>query len=143
MPGPDGIHGFWWKVLPGARSLLKDLIGKVINETMPVPQWLVTGRTVLIPKCKPAGRPDQYRPIACLNTSYKIFTATVERILRRHVVNNNILLQEQCALKKGRRGCFDALMVDAMVCEDATFRGRNLSVAWIDYQKAFDHVPHE
>ena len=33
-------------------------------------------------------------------------------------------------------------MVDSMITEDATLRRRNLDVAWIDYQKAFDHVPH-
>ena len=33
-------------------------------------------------------------------------------------------------------------MIVSMVTEDAMLRRRNLDVAWIDYKKAFDHVPH-
>ena len=33
-------------------------------------------------------------------------------------------------------------MIDSMVAEDVTMRSRSLDVAWIDYQKAFDMVPH-
>ncbi len=29
-----------------------------------------------------------------------------------------------------------------MIAQEATSRSRNLSVAWIDYQKAYDRVPH-
>ena len=36
----------------------------------------------------------------------------------------------------------DALMIDLMVSEDAMLRHKNLSVAWVDYQKAYDRVPH-
>ena len=70
---------------PRAAGLLKGLIEKVVNHEMNVPQWMVTGRTVLIAKTKAATTPDQYRPIACLNTMYKTLAATVERIVRQHV----------------------------------------------------------
>ena len=73
---------------------------------------------------------------------YKTLTAVVERVVRGHVMEHQILPHEQCALRKGRRGCFNALMIDSMVTEDAMHRHRNLDVAWIDYRKAFDHVPH-
>ena len=141
-PGPDGIYGFWWKAFRSASTALRGLIEGAINLTEEVPQWLVTGRTVLIPKTSPAPRADQYRPIACLNTMYKALTVVLEGIVRDHVMQNDILPVEQCALRSGRRGCLDALMVDTMVTEDATLRSRNLDVAWIDYRKAFDHVPH-
>ena len=35
-------------------------------------------------------------------------------------------------------GCPD----DSMVTQEAMLRRRNLSGAWIDYQKAYDRVPH-
>ena len=73
---------------------------------------------------------------------YKTLTAIVERMINEHVDRYAILPQEQRALRKGRRGCFDALMVDSMVTEDAVLRHRDLDVAWIDYKKAFDNVPH-
>jgi len=122
--------------------MLKGLIEQAINQRIEIPQWMVTGRTVLIAKSENTKEPGQYRPIACLNTMYKTLTAVVERVVRAHVMMHQILPQEQCALRKGRRGCFDALMIDSMVTEDAMHRHRNLDVAWIDYRKAFDHVPH-
>ena len=141
-PGPDCIQAYWWKVFPRASNLLMGLSTRVVNGELEVPQWVVTGQTVLIPKTKEASRPEHYRPIACLNTIYKIITAVMERVLRDHVTKHNILPPEQFALQKGRGGCLDALMIDSMVVEDVTMRSRSLDVAWIDYQKAFDMVPH-
>ena len=36
------------------------------------------------------------------------------------------------------RGCLDALMIDEAVARETKVRKRNLSVAWVDYRKAFD-----
>ena len=36
----------------------------------------------------------------------------------------------------------DALIIDEAVAEEAKKDKRNLSVAWIDYRKAYDLVPH-
>ena len=97
---------------------------------------------LLIAKSVRTSLPDQNRPIACLNTMYKTLTVIVERRINEHVDRYAILPQEQRALRKGRRGCFNALMVDSMVTEDAVLRHRDLDVAWIDYKKAFENVPH-
>ena len=40
------------------------------------------------------------------------------------------------------KGCKDQLMISKAIYEDCRRRNKNLSVAWIDYQKAFDSVPH-
>jgi len=41
----------------------------------------------------------------------------------------------------GSKGCKDQLMV-SKTYEDCRRRNKNLSIALIDYQKAFDSVPH-
>jgi len=33
-------------------------------------------------------------------------------------------------------------MISKAICEDCKRRNKNLSIAWIDYQKAFDNIPH-
>ena len=111
---------------------------RTINGELEIPHWLVTGETVLIPETKEASRREHYRLIACLNTIYKIFTVECFVTLSEHT----ILPPERFALRKGKRGCTDAPMGDSMVTEDATHRGHSLDVAWINYQKAFDIVPH-
>jgi hypothetical protein len=53
-----------------------------------------------------------------------------------------LLPDEQKALRKGRRGCLDALVIDEAIASEAKLYRRNLNVAWIDYRKAYDMVPH-
>ncbi|CAK1600950.1 unnamed protein product [Parnassius mnemosyne] len=50
---------------------------------------------------------------------------------------------EQRGCRRGARGCKDHLMVNKAILEDAHQAQKNLSMAWIDYQKAFDSVSHE
>ncbi len=103
--------------------------------------WLVRGKTVLIPKDGCTGRTDQFRPIACLNTSYKLLTGALAATLTEYVIGSGILPAEQKALRKGARGCLVVLTIDAAVTEEARKDKRDLSVAWVDYRKAYDLVP--
>ena len=41
------------------------------------------------------------------------------------------------------RGCLDALLLDAAIAKEARDQKQTLSVAWVDYRKAFDLVPHK
>ncbi len=63
-------------------------------------------------------------------------------MLMEHVDAKEILPVEQKVLRKGRRGCLDALVVDAAVAGETKLRRRDFSMGWVDYKKAFDMVPH-
>ena len=142
-PGPDGIPSYWLKAFPKIGEKLRERLKEVRDGVREMPAWLVTGRTVLIPKegndnCDP----EKFRPITCLNTTYKLFTGTMAVVLKDHVDRKNVLPEEQKALQKGRRGCLDALVIDGAIAQEAKIFNRNLSIAWIDYRKAFDMIPH-
>ena len=49
-PGPDKIHRFWHKAFPQTNSLLKNCIWEIIDGSDEMPDWVVRGRTVMIPK---------------------------------------------------------------------------------------------
>ena len=66
----------------------------------------------------------------------------ITTLLRQHVDKHSIFPAEQRALLKEKRGCLDALLVNSMVNEEVRHRRKKLSVAWVDYIKAFDRVPH-
>ena len=140
--GNDCVRAFWWKVFPGAARILWKLLSEMIEGNRDIPAWFVKGRTVLIPKEGCQGKPEQYRPITCLNTGYKLLTSVLTGVLQEHLENSGILPDEQKALRKGRRGCLDALVIDSMIIRETKLRRMNLSVAWIDYKKAYDRVPH-
>ena len=110
------------------------------GEADSIPAWFVKGRTILIPKEGCQGRPD---PITCLNTGYKLLTAVMTKVSYEHVTCYSYLPPEQKAIRKGKRECVDVLMIDSMIAKEASIYRHDLPVAWIDYQKAYDRVPHD
>ena len=63
-------------------------------------------------------------------------------MLREHTEEYEYLPAEQLALRRRRRGCLDAVLVDSMLGTEARTGRGAISVAWIDYKKAFDRVSH-
>ena len=45
-------------------------------------------------------------------------------------------------MKHGSYGCKDQLLINKMILENCHNPNNNLSIAWIDYKKASDSVPH-
>ena len=142
-PGPDGIHAFWWKSFKSAAKALYGLTSSHLSSGEVLPKWLVTGRVVLIHKSGSQEDPANFRPIACLNTSYKMVTALLASHIGSLTERLSVLPMEQVAIRKGTWGCTHALLLDQAVVADATNQKQKpLHVAWIDYAKAFDSVPH-
>ena len=53
-----------------------------------------------------------------------------------------MLPEEQKGRRKGSRGTNDLLYSDRAVIKEVKSRNENLAIAWIDYKKAYDMVPH-
>lgn len=143
-PGPDGIQNFWWKYIPAAKEHLLQWILKVRSGEIRPQKWISTGRIVLLYKSGDPGDPGNYRPIACLNTCYKFLTGMLTRWMLRYIEAANIIPPEQVAMRKGDWGCTHAHILDRAVTLDARLNGKKpLSMAWIDFSKAFDSVSHK
>lgn len=142
--GPDGIQGYWWKVFKRANLGLYQLVFDHLTNGKNLPQgWIAEGRVILLYKSGPRSDPANFRPIACLNTCYKLLTGFVATYLDQYVRERNILPSEQVALRGGIWGSTHALILDQTMTADAQDqKQRPISVAWIDYAKAFDSVPH-
>lgn len=69
--------------------------------------------------------------------------ATVNQLVGNHVREHDILPIEQRALRKRRRVCQDALLVDQMLLDSERHHKQDMAVAWLDFRKAFDLVPHK
>ena len=69
---------------------------------------------------------------------YKTLTGIIAKRISTHLEEQSLLPAEQ----KVSKGCKDQLMISKAIYEDCTRRNKNLSIAWIDYQKAFNSVPH-
>ncbi|KIH56962.1 reverse transcriptase [Ancylostoma duodenale] len=143
--GPDGIQGFWWKHLPAARSRLVAWCRAALSKPRRmVPAWLCQGRVVLIPKVLKGDQstrgPGDFRPIACLNTCYKILTASMSTHVLRTIGDR--FPREQIALRKGVWSCTHAQALDQTIVKDALRHKKELHMLWVDLTKAFDSLSH-
>ena len=49
---------------------------------------------------------------------------------------------EQKGCRKKSRGTHDQLFIDKMLMKEVKQRKKNVAMAWVDYKKAYDMVPH-
>lgn len=123
---------------------MAQLFDRIMKGIEPVESWFTTGMVILIPKNENTEEPKNWRPIACLPTMYKLLTSVISNELySRHCDKNEILEPEQRGCRRRARGCKDHLMINKAILEDAHQCKKNLSMGWVDYQKAFDSISHE
>lgn len=141
--GPDGIHNFWLKRLPCVYPFLARFFTSFLQNPHQIPVYMTKGRTLLLPKDDNNTQdPSKYRPITCLCTLYKILTSCIAEKIYNHLDQHSVLATEQKGCIKKSQGCKEQLIIDAVVMEQAYHKTRNIYTAFIDYQKAFDSVPH-
>lgn len=142
-PGPDSIHNFWYKKLTNTHRKMAELLTETLNNPETTPIFMMQGITHLLPKSTcPQPDPSKYRPITCLPTLYKLLTSIIADKIYRHMEKNKLLAEEQKGCRKESRGCKEQLIIDSVVTQEALVNKRELHTAFIDYQKAFDSVPH-
>ena len=56
--------------------------------------------------------------------------------------DENLIPKEQKGCYRGSKGCKDQLLISKAILQECKRRKKNLSTAWIDYQKAFERVPY-
>uniref|UniRef100_A0A914NTP9 Reverse transcriptase domain-containing protein n=1 Tax=Meloidogyne incognita TaxID=6306 RepID=A0A914NTP9_MELIC len=123
--GPDGIPNWFWKHIPRAKEELYKQVIRLLSKTRRTPAWFSKGRAVLLYK-----KGDRDDP------------GLIAKWIRMQI--DGIWPAEQLACKKGVWGCTEAHVLDATVMRDATNqKGSELSMAWIDFSKAFDSIPHK
>ena len=107
-----------------------------------LPKWLSLALTSLLPKNNETHIPKNYRPIACLNIMYKLFTSCLNLFLTDHVQSNNIITPEQAGGKRIVWGTTEQPLVNKNIMKEVKSLRRSLTTVWLDYKKAFDSVPH-
>ena len=117
-PGIDGIQNFWIKKMTTAWEAEVSEINKYLNGEKEILEWLGRGRTVLIPKSNNLTKKDKYKPITCLITIYKNFTAVMADIMTEHLKANNLWDEQQKGTRSNIMGTADNLLVDICMLEE-------------------------
>ena len=89
-PGIDGIQNFWWKKFTSTHKVLARVLNKLKHRNNLIPKWWPSGKTVLLPKSKDVTDEKNFRPITCLNTSYKFLTGLIAKYMKNHTIENDI-----------------------------------------------------
>ena len=140
--GPDKIQGFWLKSFTALHGVLAAALNECV-EAGDVPGWLVEGRIILVIKDSKNGTEvGNYRPVACLNLIWKLLTGIISDKTYDHLEKNRLLPEEQKGSRRKCQGAKDQLAIDRCILQNCRKRKTNLSMAWVDYKKAYDMVPH-
>ena len=74
---------------------------------------------------------------------WKLTTGILADNMYDYLERERILSEEQKGCRKGRRGTMAQLLIDKAILKDCRKRHTNhTQMAWIDYRKAYDMVPH-
>jgi hypothetical protein len=62
--------------------------------------------------------------------------------MQKYMEDKSLTRKEQKGCCRGSKGCKDQLLISKTILQECKRRKNNLCMAWSDYQKAFDRVPH-
>ena len=139
-PGRDQIPNFWLKQLTATHKHIAEIFNELIEEDF-MPEWLTAGVTYLIPKNENTGNPKN---VTCLPTTYKLITSitSISGRMQKYMDNENLLPKEKKGCSRGTKEYKDQLLISKAIQRECKSGKKSLSMAWNDYQKAFDRVPH-
>ena len=142
-PGVDKLQNFWMKRITSLHDQITRAVNRLLEDPNTIPQWMTCGITWLLPKDGDSKLAKNYRPITCLPVLYKLTTSVLADKIHRHLEERGLLPIEQKGCRKGSYGCKEILLMNKTIIDDARRKKKNLSMAWIDYKKAYDSVPHD
>ena len=140
-PGPDGLHPRFLRELSKSLSVPLAMIYKKSLETHTIPDDWKKARISAIHKKGSKKLASNYRPVSLT----AILCKTMETLIRDHIVKfmkkNDLFSKYQYGFISGRSTTLQLLAVLDMWTE-ALDLGLSVDVIYMDFQKAFDVVPH-
>ena len=142
-PEHDGVQVFWIKRLDKTHERIVIQLNKMLEGTREVSSWMTYRRSVLCQKDPVKGKSSENsRPITCLLLVWKLLTGIISENMYCFIENKNLLPEEQKGCRRKSRGKKDQLLIDKTILKGCRERRTNLAMAWIDYTKSNDFVPH-
>ncbi|CAK1588213.1 unnamed protein product [Parnassius mnemosyne] len=126
----------------GVRGVSSCACRQFQDHQKSLPSLFTTGFTHLVPKDEDTTDPSKYRTIMCLPTIYKTLTSILSAIITHRLNSNQVMSRAQNGCRGGGRGTKEPLLINAIIGKVVKRNRRNFSAAWMDYNKAFDSVPH-
>jgi len=154
-PGPDGICSEFFKTAVEndaaedfspthpQSSLGRVLLGicnRILRDGVPA-EWNVSGLVVIHKSGDPKDMTN-YRGIALINVIVKLVSCVVNERIQRGLQRTNRLATEQAGFRS-REECVGQACALYEILRRRTCQGECTYVAFVDFRKAYDTVPHE
>ena len=91
---------------------------------------------------KQRNRPKQLQTHNLPSNDVEILTAQIREEIYYSLTNDGLFPDEQKGCCKGSRSTAELLYIDQHILNESKTRWKNLTMAWIDYKKTYDMVPH-
>ena len=141
-PGPDGLDARMIKAcLPALRQEVHRLFNKALQEGLP--PSLKVGRTILIhKKDRTSVDPADYRPITVLPMMTRMFHKAFDVKMRKLITTEGIISENQAGFMPGRSTFRQGMTVNCLTAAARALH-REVHIAFLDLEKAFDMISHE
>ena len=139
--GPDGIPP---RILSIAATELSVPIAilfrkSLVSGTLPS-EWKMAYVTPIFKKGNKSSV-NNYRPVSLTCVVCKLMEKIVRKHIMEHFVNNNLISKHQHGFVP-RRSCITQLLEVLDSWTETLDEGGSIDIVYMDYQKAFDSVPH-
>ena len=144
-PGTDSIQGYYIKY---AKKYYKDL-KKIFQDWLDNPQHMPVeyqhGRTTLVYKGGQTNRPENYRPITCVNVLSKVYTSILKsKVMTQLRINppEKQISPSQLGNKTMSLGAKEGIIANKVIIEMQNESKMQFIETYYDVRKAFDSINH-
>ena len=141
-PGPDSVHPY---ILKTFADILCKPLANIYNLTLAeqtLPDIWKTGNISAIFKKGDKTLPQNYRPVQLTCIVCKILESIINDAILLHLIVNNLEDLHQHGFTRGKSTVTN--LIQALnVWTEALSHGFPVDVIYLDYEKAFDKVPHQ
>ena len=103
-------------------TIYKKHLLKLFQEThegiLNLSNWLTLAQMTLITESQDKKNAKNYRPIACLNIVYKLYTSCLNIFLQNHCEVNEIITSEEAREKRSVWGCTEQFLVNKSILNE-------------------------
>jgi hypothetical protein len=140
--GPDQIYA---RTIKELQSLLCEPLKEIFNKslvsgTVPV-DWKRANVTPIFKKGAKS-KPQNYRPISLTSLIGKLLESIIRDKIVEHLEENNLIAESQHGFRL-KRSCLTNLLDFNYEVIKAHEKHKAVDIAYLDFQKAFDKVPHK
>ena len=140
-PGPDMIHP---RILKDCRYELALPLYIIFRKSLDTGELPTTWKTAAVTPIFKSGSRTQaknYRPISLTAVACKVLESLVRDKVQEHLDNSQVMSEHQHGFCAGK-SCLTNLLETLEKITELIDHGQPVDILFLDYQKAFDSVPH-